>query len=146
MLVVTHKADMQLRSLSPKHSLKSRILNTILSLTHRHNSINKCNTAHGSNHRLKGEEDHQVATARLIQPIIIRPSRTSLLALCHLANHISLLQALNHHLNPTYRLGSLPLLSHRTLLPKAKALRFHMRGHTVRARALSHQLDHSPPA
>ena len=99
MLGVTHTADMQLRSLTLKHSLKSHIPNTIRSLPHRHNRSNKYNTANGSKHSLK--EDHQLATARPIQPIIIRPSRTSrLLALRHPASRISLLQALNRHLSP----------------------------------------------
>ena len=143
MLGVTHKADMQLRSLSLKHSLKSHIPNTILSLTLRHNSIKKYNLAHGSKRSLK--EGRQVATVRLIQPIIIRPSRTfRLLALRHPANHISLLQALNHRLSPTEPLSSLPLPCRRTLRPKA-LLRPHMGGHTLRARALSHPLDHNPP-
>jgi len=47
MVGFSHQADMELRSLSLKHSLKSHMPNTILSLTHRHNSINKHNKAHG---------------------------------------------------------------------------------------------------
>ncbi|KAH9989444.1 hypothetical protein BJV77DRAFT_683546 [Russula vinacea] len=139
-----HQADIQLRSLPLKYRLKSIIPNTILNRTHRHNNVHKYNIALGSKRSLKG--GNLVALTRLTQSIIITPSLTSRhLALRHLANHISRLQALHHHLIRTSPLKPLPRRFRCTIQSKAH-LRSHMPGHTLRARALSRPLDHTPPA
>jgi hypothetical protein len=135
---------MQLRSLPLKYSLKSHIPNTILNRSHRHNG-NKDNIALGSKRSLL-KEGKLVASPRLTQPITITPSLTSRpLALRHLTNHISRLQALHHHLPRTSPLRPLPHRFRRTIRPKA-LFRSHMPGHTLRARPLSRSLDHTLPA